>query len=583
MNRKVLVCFAIFVGIFVLNNNLIFAEESKIIGDINNNLINDYNDLELITEYLRGSISLSDEQILLADTNNDGKIDEKDRKQIVNLINKNYISKKFSEKEWIFENMPNQNIYEYDGLEIMPTAYATDKQAFIKTISGRYYNDNYYTKALHISETSSKFKKSVKITISEPSILTFYAYEDSSAGKEKYAVIADRSNIVEKFDLAKSDSGNTLKKCEKYLSKEGEYYIYCTGGSMCVCCIQLQKILKGDLNADGKITFADYNLLYNYLIDKENNLLNDWQNISADIDLNGEINNVDLGELLKNIKNNTDYYKYCYSEKVWNFTDIKKTYFQNIDTITEKITVDGLTLYPARIKNEEMPCFDISYKDNFEYGYNTAGYGEFYSRCIAFDINAPCAVKIYYRSGSTNDVEQSICLVSEDRKVEKTYILNSLDQPSEGTEYAQMLLDRPGEYHLYAPVGSVRFFAIELHRNFSTTDTIYDITRNVSSENGKTLEFILSGENLDSVKDSVFRLDYDYNFLSLEEIGISSVKFKINLKNEEIEILEEKAGMIIFKINDDLPNWTGALTVVKFKGKQTGSSDINFSILRENL
>lgn len=541
-------------------------------GDINGNFEFDYGDLELITEYLKNNIQLTSAQKGLADVNADGTVNETDRKQILNLILTNYKSKTFSTKKWNASDMPMGNIYEYDGLEFIPSPEAADTQSSVDSCDKTYYADKYF-RAMVLHGIGNQTKRAIKFTIDKPTLLTFYAYPRSNSAAEKYAYVSDGTKQIEAFKLKGYTSIGSLDKCQKYLPAAGTYYIYSTG-TMGICSIELQTISAGDLDADGKLTYNDYTILSDYL--NEGTDLSEWQMKFADVDGNGYIDKEDLSKFETVIDKNT-----YFTDKVWNISTLAEQVCTNgFYSVNETVQIDGLTFYTS--VKEETPKFETTNKSynglNFEYAYNTCGSSAEGNRSISFNTSGACTATIMLRTATTNTINQTLCVSSNHNLIKRINVLDSIGLDGGGVQVVKIYLDKPGTYQLYSPEGAVRIYYISLSsleavKNISSEKELYVTEGSVSKQ-------YLTAENLPYRENAVYSIKYDSSIFDLTEIGFGGNKHLSNnvLISDDIEIVSKGSGLVLFKINSNEKNWSGIVTSITFKAKKTGTSKITYGV-----
>ena len=108
---------------------------------------------------------------------------------------------------------------------------------------------------------------------------------------------------------------------------------------------------------------------------------------------------------------------------------------------------------------------------------------------------------------------------------------------------------------------------------------IPDATKQISVEQNKVYKYFYTIENVTNIKDFVYTIYYDNSIIDItklfdEDQGAYNITVPVLQNNGAITILENKDGVLKFKVNKDIKNWSGIIASIECKAKQTATTSI---------
>ena len=108
---------------------------------------------------------------------------------------------------------------------------------------------------------------------------------------------------------------------------------------------------------------------------------------------------------------------------------------------------------------------------------------------------------------------------------------------------------------------------------------IPDTTKQINVEQGKTYKYFYTLENVTNIKDFVYTIYYDSSVIDItklfdEDQGAYNITVPVLQNNGAITILENKNGILKFKVDKNIKNWSGIIASIECKAKQTATTSI---------
>ena len=107
---------------------------------------------------------------------------------------------------------------------------------------------------------------------------------------------------------------------------------------------------------------------------------------------------------------------------------------------------------------------------------------------------------------------------------------------------------------------------------------IPDATKQISVEQNKVYKYFYTID-VTNIKDFVYTIYYDNSIIDItklfdEDQGAYNITVPVLQNNGAITILENKDGVLKFKVNKDIKNWSGIIASIECKAKQTATTSI---------
>lgn len=267
--------------------------------------------------------------------------------------------------------------------------------------------------------------------------------------------------------------------------------------------------------------------------------------------------------------------------KSWNFSN--NTNFV-AHTVSGTEVIDNLELtsiphYSVVVKNINSDLYSKALGLRGSY-FNHGG-------TIAFNISdsrgsdkTRCARKITITANSEN-TNSSLFIANA-----SGYLIGKFSLNKEIQEYT---FDYTGPYDkLYVYTddtssGGLNIYKIEIENE---NTLIPDTTKQISVEQNKVYKYFYTIENVTNVKDFVYTIYYDNSIIDItklfdEDQGAYNITVPVLQNNGAITILENKDGVLKFKVNKDIKNWSGIIASIECKAKQTATTSIKLKAVMD--
>lgn len=267
--------------------------------------------------------------------------------------------------------------------------------------------------------------------------------------------------------------------------------------------------------------------------------------------------------------------------KSWNFSN--NTNFV-AHTVSGTEVIDNLELtsiphYSVVVKNINSDLYSKALGLRGSY-FNHGG-------TIAFNISdsrgfdkTRCARKITITANSEN-TNSSLFIANA-----SGYLIGKFSLNKEIQEYT---FDYTGPYdklYVYTDDTSsdgVNIYKIEIENG---NTLIPDATKQISVEQNKFYKYFYTIENVTNVKDFAYTIYYDNNVIDItklfdEDQGAYNISVPVLQNNGAITILENKDGVLRFKVNKDIKNWSGIIASIECKAKQTATTSIKLKAVMD--
>ena len=122
----------------------------------------------------------------------------------------------------------------------------------------------------------------------------------------------------------------------------------------------------------------------------------------------------------------------------------------------------------------------------------------------------------------------------------------------------------------------VNIYKIEIENG---NTLIPDAIKQISVERNKVYKYFYTIENVTNVKDFVYTIYYDNSIIDItklfdEDQGAYNISVPVLQNNGAITILENKNGILKFKVDKNIKNWSGIIASIECKAKQTATTSI---------
>lgn len=257
-------------------------------GDLDANGKVEFDDLNILDDYLNDKIEFESWQMELADINEDEVTDEKDKKKLEENIRSNpaNLVDRYSDKTWSFDGMyfnlesaisvKNENL-DVEGLTLIAGDGAQIYKEGTKYYDGYFECSKYFiTGGASDVKNGMVAKKGVRFKTDKPCYVTAFvrtaSQNLSKIGVSRYGEVIGEENAMSVAEL----NTNGLQKVKFYLPQPDTYYIYGLGGSVKIYHISLREGDEGYTDADwnaenaGKTVNVVKDKEYEYLLTIDN-------------------------------------------------------------------------------------------------------------------------------------------------------------------------------------------------------------------------------------------------------------------------------------------------------------------------
>jgi len=541
------------------STNIYELELSSFIkGDIDGDgWITDY-DAAILEQYLVGDITLNDNQLELANLDENKIVDDDDAELLDEMLVEyyGYFPYFLNAGEYIgdfdtegrdpycyIKEVTDKNYEKTLPIDIVKNNYNEKKWEYCAQVKGSTANIDYVPK-------SNAFKFYVNGDYMVNLYISSNCNEVSDNDNEKMYISRKGELIYE---------GNITSEIKKYtinLNSPDIYYIYLPEGNngINLYYLEVKGKINGDINCNGYLDYYDMTLLQSYINGKID--LEKIQIDKADVNSDGLINEDDYYELLKLIKNQSyGNEQYAVSDKVWNISDF----------IEGNLYVyDNLAALQVSDDNKNKVCVAESIKNIYDKnftkciktggGTNNKNYVP-KDRAIKFITDKPCKMTLYVSNGSKT-AEKPTALITRSGELIKEIPLKN------GIEKVEVNLMIPDIYYIYSSAnsGSINIYYIELNSlkgdinsdrkiNDEDINMLYNYL-NKNEKWGKELE-----ERADVNNDGIINYDdlnYILKILNKTEIKDERVSNKIwNASEMPIGSINYYDGLTLYQSSND--------------------------------